>query len=36
MIGKDSGFMALGYRCSQAIREVGEESLAEVLKADFE
>jgi hypothetical protein len=36
MIGKDSGFIAFGYRCSRAMRDVGEESLADVLKADFE
>jgi hypothetical protein len=36
MIGKDNGFMGFGYRCSRAIRDVGEESLADVLKADFE
>jgi hypothetical protein len=28
--------MVFGYRCSSAIRDVGDESLADVLKADFE
>jgi hypothetical protein len=36
IIGSDNGFSGVGYRCSRAIREVGEESLAEVLKTDFE
>jgi len=35
-IGKDNGFNWLGCLCSRAMRDVGEASLAEELKADFE
>lgn len=36
MIGRDNGLSCVGYRCSKAIREVGELSLKDVLKVDFE
>jgi hypothetical protein len=36
MIGRDNGFRGVGNRVSRAIRDVGEASLADELKRDFE
>jgi hypothetical protein len=36
IMGRDSGFKGMGKRVSRAIRDVGEASLADELKRDFE